>query len=206
LGGQEVWDDHAKCVTLDNESSSSVGHAGMYCFDLTAPILRIEESAQGATQISYNGVASVQGAYVARDAIFYRLGNAVVRVHLDSLDAKPQLDEGLFSPPVDAMQVPLRSSAIGVSEGKVIHKVSPDYPEAAKIAGVQGTVTVQVIIGKDGGINDLRVISGPLSLHEAALQCVRQWRYEPFLLNGEPVQVFTDVTVMFSLGANASAK
>ena len=88
----------------------------------------------------------------------------------------------------------------GVTQGLVIHKVQPAYPQMAKIARVQGSVVLAAIIGKDGTIQNLHVIStaSPL-LNQSALDAVKQWRYRPYILNGEPVEVDTTVTVTFTL-------
>ncbi len=76
----------------------------------------------------------------------------------------------------------------------------PPYPAIAKAAGVQGTVILQATISKSGTIENLRVVSGPAMLQQAALDAVKTWRYRPYLLNGQPVEVETTVNVVFSLG------
>lgn len=88
----------------------------------------------------------------------------------------------------------------GVAVGMLIQKTMPVYPPIAKAARVQGTVVLQATISKQGTIQDLRVISGPAMLQQAALDAVRQWRYKPYLLNNEPVEVETTVNVIFTLG------
>jgi protein TonB len=87
----------------------------------------------------------------------------------------------------------------GVSIGRLITKVEPLYPKLARDARVQGQVVLAAIISKDGTIQDLHVLSGHPMLVPAALDAVRQWRYKPYLLNGEPVEVETTVTVNFTL-------
>jgi protein TonB len=87
----------------------------------------------------------------------------------------------------------------GVTAGLVIHKVQPNYPPLAKTARVQGTVQLAAIIGKDGTIQNLHVISGHPLLTQAALDAVKQWRYKPYVLNGEPVEVDTTIQVNFTL-------
>ncbi len=87
----------------------------------------------------------------------------------------------------------------GVSVGRLINKVEPVYPPLARNARVQGQVVLTAIISRDGTIQDLRVLSGHPLLIQAALDAVRQWRYKPFLLSGEPVEVETTVTVNFTL-------
>jgi protein TonB len=74
------------------------------------------------------------------------------------------------------------------------------YPPIAKAARVQGTVVLQATISKAGTIENLRVVSGPAMLQQAALDAVKTWRYKPYLLNNEPVEVETTVNVIFTLG------
>jgi protein TonB len=87
----------------------------------------------------------------------------------------------------------------GVSEGLLVTKVTPPYPPMAKMARVQGAVVLQAVISKKGNIENLRVMSGHPMLVQSALDAVKQWRYRPYLLNGEPVEVETQITVNFSL-------
>ena len=88
----------------------------------------------------------------------------------------------------------------GVTQGMKVHDVTPQYPQMAKIARVQGPVVLAAVIGKDGTIQNLRVVStaSPL-LNQAALDAVKQWKYRPYILNGEPVEVDTTITVNFTL-------
>jgi TonB family protein len=88
----------------------------------------------------------------------------------------------------------------GVMQGSRIGGDIPIYPAIAKAAGVQGTVVIQATIAEDGTIQDLKVISGPPMLQAAAMDAVRTWRYKPYLLNGSPVVVETQVNVVFTLG------
>jgi protein TonB len=87
----------------------------------------------------------------------------------------------------------------GVSTGLLIRKVPPTYPQLAKQARIQGQVVLQAEISKDGTIQNLQLISGHPMLAPAAIEAVKQWRYKPYLLNGEPVAVETQVIVNFSL-------
>ena len=81
----------------------------------------------------------------------------------------------------------------------LIHKVTPVYPMDAKAAGIQGTVILKAAIDKDGKVRDLKVESGDDSLAQWALTAVRQWVYKPTLLNGEPIEVETTITVNYTL-------
>ncbi len=91
----------------------------------------------------------------------------------------------------------LRSSVM--MQGYLIHRVEPSYPPLAKAARIQGQVRLQAVISKQGTIEDLQVLTGHPMLVTAAVQAVRQWRYRPYLLNGEPVAVETEITVNFIL-------
>ena len=88
----------------------------------------------------------------------------------------------------------------GVAAGMLLQKTIPLYPPIAKAARVSGTVVLQATISKSGTIENLRVISGPAMLQQSALDAVKSWRYRPYLLNNEPVEVETTVNVVFSLG------
>jgi protein TonB len=87
----------------------------------------------------------------------------------------------------------------GVSQGLLIHQVKPTYPPLARQARIQGTVVLQAVIGKDGSIQGLKVVSGHPMLAPAALEAVKQWKYKPYFLNGEPVEVDTTINVNFTL-------
>ena len=87
----------------------------------------------------------------------------------------------------------------GVSQGLLIKKVQPPYPPLARQARIQGQVVLQADISKDGTIQNLRLISGHPMLAPSAIEAVKQWRYKPYFLNGEPVEVETQITVIFSL-------
>jgi len=87
----------------------------------------------------------------------------------------------------------------GVSSGLLIRKVNPTYPPLARQARIQGVVILQAQISKDGSIENLQLISGHPMLAPAAIEAVKQWKYKPYLLNGEPVEVDTQVQVNFTL-------
>lgn len=87
-----------------------------------------------------------------------------------------------------------------VAVANLTHRVDPVYPPIAKAAKVAGTVVLHVIIGKDGTVQEVQVVSGPPLLIRAATDAVRQWSYKPALLNGKAVEVDTTVTVIFALG------
>jgi len=86
-----------------------------------------------------------------------------------------------------------------VQAANLIKKVTPAYPPLAKQARIQGTVRFNAVIGKDGAIQNLTLVSGHPLLVPAATEAVKQWVYKPTLLNGDPVDVITQIDVNFTL-------
>jgi protein TonB len=86
-----------------------------------------------------------------------------------------------------------------VADSLLIQKSIPMYPPIAKAARVSGTVVLHAVISTSGSVINLRVISGPPMLQQAALDAVQKWKYRPYLLNNEPVEFETTVNVIFSL-------
>jgi periplasmic protein TonB len=87
----------------------------------------------------------------------------------------------------------------GVTETLLIHTVAPRYPQEAMVDRVEGTVVLQALIGKDGSVQNLKVLNGHPVLNQAAIDAVRQWRYKPYQVNGEPVEAITQINVKFRL-------
>jgi len=101
-------------------------------------------------------------------------------------------------PPKPKPTGPIRVGG-NVQAARIVNRVQPIYPPLARQTRISGTVRLHAIISKDGTIQQLEVISGHPLLQQAALDAVRQWRYQPTLLNGEPVEVDTTIDVIFSL-------
>jgi periplasmic protein TonB len=87
----------------------------------------------------------------------------------------------------------------GVSQAFVIKKVPPTYPQEARDQRVEGTVVMKVEISTEGDVTELTVISGPGLLAPAAVEAAKQWKYKPYLLNGQPIAVETQITLNFKL-------
>jgi TonB family protein len=84
-------------------------------------------------------------------------------------------------------------------QDRLLTKVPPKYPPDAKKAGIQGTVVLEAVIGKTGNIENLKVVSGPAELQQSSLDAVRQWTYKPVLWKGQPIEVKTTITVVYTL-------
>jgi periplasmic protein TonB len=114
------------------------------------------------------------------------------------------LNEIIARPAEPARPAPARppSRAIvsgGVQQGFLIHQVQPSYPAIARATRLEGTVVLAAVINRDGSIQGLHAVSGPPMLIGAAIDAVRQWRYRPYLLNHQPVEVETQISVIFTL-------
>jgi protein TonB len=96
--------------------------------------------------------------------------------------------------PVKRIRVPAR-----IAEANLIYDVPPKYPPEAGQARIEGTVVLVAVIGKDGSVQDVRVESGSSMLTQAAVDAVKRWRYKPYMLNGEPVEVDSRITINFTL-------
>jgi len=100
------------------------------------------------------------------------------------------------------VHAPVRISS-GVMAGNLLTKVVPVFPEEAKRQRVNGMVVLHAIIGTDGLVKDLRVVSGPKLLQASYLDAVKQWTYKPYLLNGVPVEVETTIALHINMGGTA---
>lgn len=108
---------------------------------------------------------------------------------------------GAAPPPPPPAAAPARIKVGGdVQAASLLKQVTPAYPNIAKTAHVSGTVTLHAIISRDGSIEKLEYVSGPALLMASAMTAVREWKYKPTTLNGQPVEVDTTVQVVFSLG------
>jgi peptidyl-prolyl cis-trans isomerase A (cyclophilin A) len=123
-------------------------------------------------------------------------------VYLNKVTIVP---EGAPMPPLPGAAAPQSSQpravsiSAGVAAGMLVSHTTPIYPPDAKKAGVSGTVVLQAIIGADGLVKDVTVVSGPQALQQAATDAVKTWRYRPYLLNGQPVEVRTTINVIFTI-------
>ena len=144
----------------------------------------------------------------AREAIRISPDNFILHRDLakmlrDKGDNEEAAKETQIATDLQAKNLPKRIRVGGqMMSTKLIHQVSPTYPGEAKRAGIQGTVRLDVVIGKDGTVQDMNLISGPTDLAKVAMKAVSKWRYQPTLLNGTPVEVETEIDVNFERARN----
>ena len=121
----------------------------------------------------------------------------VFNAMLNSAPSVPVLAKSPVPTPVKRMRIASR-----VAEANLIHDVAPQYPAEAGRARIEGTVVLMAVIGTDGSVKDVRVESGLPLLAQAAINAVRQWRYRPYTIDGEPVEVDSRITINFTLSAS----
>ena len=173
-----------------------------YCLDADIPALRISVHGAGpwASQFVHNNIVSFHDRYLPGDLEDARGGKPLFKAHLEKVEALKTIDDADFTPPADAQPWPPLVT-ITAAEAQRLHlqQVEPVYPPIAKAAHVEGMVVLQAIIGKDGRVLSVSVISGPLMLQQAALDAVKKWVYRPYLLNNEATEVNTTINVFFPL-------
>lgn len=191
------------CVSDPGAKPGETGPAGSLrsaysaCFAGSPPVLRMEAGL--AVQALFNSLVRFEGRYLARDVRFILPSDEQIAIHLDVIEPLQSAAESLFSPPAGAQPLP---AIIDLPEGVLLptriagHR--PDYPYHARVQSIQGTVELAAVIRKDGSMGDLKVISAPPMLGLPAVVGVKTWRYRPYLVNGQPVEVETRIHVTFS--------
>jgi protein TonB len=175
-----------------------------------APVVVERESAASSSSVAIPSVTGPEAATSRLPSLHAVVGDpplAPIGVGMRMTDALPDGIRGsggghgpvVSVAPVRAPAAPLHVST-GVLQGMLMAPIRPVYPAIAKAAHVQGTVVVEAVISRKGMIESLRVVSGPLMLQQAAMDAIREARYQPFRLNGEPTEVQTTITVNFRLG------
>jgi len=199
---QKVGEAKVECV--EEKPVSGFQHMGpslnMYCFNQDKPILRIDVSAAGRKQAIRNAIVVFEGKYIPKDIRLTESDKTSISAHLESLELISHVVDADFTPPADAKPLPRRVSiSSGVAAGLLLKQVPPHYPDKANMARVSGTVSIRVRIGTDGLVHNPEIVSGPPMLQQAALEAVKGWAYRPYLLNGEAIEVDTQVNIIFNL-------
>ena len=169
-----------------HQSTSNLSSEGKMITPLSVPknvVSVVESVAPAPVDMGEIGILGSTGDSSRRNAVLDSIGSG-----LNAMVLPP--------PPVPSVR-PLRVSHM--MEGNLIHRVQPEYPPLARQARVQGVVVLRAVISREGKIENLQVLNGHPLLVQAAMDAVRQWRYRPYYLNNEPVEVETQVTVNFTL-------
>jgi TonB family protein len=184
---------------IKNVAYAPLGLFPTYCFDRDQDSLRVSYDF-GSQLIARNKVGTFQQRSVAVDQTTLQSSITEVSAHVDALESiAPNESEFALSSEFEKVNQDQVSVASGVIAALKTSGVNPSYPETSRRNHVSGSVILKARIGTDGHIHSLKVISTPdADLAIASLAAVRQWIYKPFLLNGEPVKVETQITVNFN--------
>ena len=193
-----------RCITVEASKAQPGMPPSTYCLGENEPLLRMEQQRYSMVVI-FNKVVKFGGHTLAEDITIQQNGRVRGRLQVQTLTAAPDLQEAdMPAPEPKRVRIEPGNGKSRVASDKMaqrnINKVAPIYPLSAKESHTQGTVFLAAIIGKDGAVRQLEVISAPSDdLADAAMQAVNQWRYSPYLVNGEPTEVDTTVTVHFMM-------
>jgi TonB family protein len=183
---------------IKNVAHPPLGLFPTYCFDRDKDFLRVSYDF-GSQLVLRSSIGSFAQRSVAIDQTT-RVGSTnAITAHLDELKTMPLKDSD-FEPSQDLekQSTHIENVSSEIARGLAFSQPAPIYPQRAKANHVAGTVIVGVTIGRDGRVYDMTLVSVPdADLAVAALAAVRQWRYKPYLLNGEPVAIRTQITVNF---------
>jgi TonB family protein len=188
-----------ECVTLMSSRIFPINEG--YCFEQDQPMLRFVASSGGWNDVSYNDVVIFQGRFIARDIRVSDKGHLHLALRVDEIETLSTVNESDFAPPADAASVLIAKITIPeeTMKGRLLRQTLPHYPESAKAYHIEGTIILDITIGKDGHVANAQAVSGPDSLRKAASDSVREWEFRPFLVLGEPREVESSVRVVFEL-------
>jgi len=193
LKPSDVGSIRLSCLREMNGNFVPIGPT--WCLDPQKPVLVID-NLPGGEHVIHTKILSFQDRFIASELRIVDNGKVIVSAHLDSLEPLSPINEADFTPPAGAVPwTPIVVLSSDIAQQLLAVKVPAEYPIAAQKQDVKGKVLMKATIGKDGRITDLEVLSGPDMLKEAALHAVRQWVYDPYRVDGEPVRVQTWINV-----------
>lgn len=171
------------------------------CFAGDPPALRLEQGI--GIEALLDDPERFQGRWIAHTVRLLQEPGPEIDLDFDDLSALSPVVEADFIPPRGATIIPpkVHLSASELQPYRIPGGLPPSYPAQAKAQHIEGTVMVAVVIRRDGIVASVRALSGPPALQDAALAAAGSWRYHPYRVNGQPVEVESEVPVTFSLSA-----
>jgi TonB family protein len=173
---------------------------GTFCFDSSNPVLRVTRTAN-VVYTEFDHLQKMQDRILAKEIAVTYGAQRVATFNIETVNGLAS-DESTIMPPAGAKESTPLNPAVSPSEAqtRLAKKTFPVYPPAAKAARITGTVVLDAWIGTDGKVKDVRVVGSPSSLlTSAAKDSVAQWQYEPYVVNGQPQEVNTLITVIFMM-------
>jgi TonB family protein len=169
------------------------------CFNPDSAIARVEVMEDGYAAL-FDNVVQVDGYFVPRDIWVKNSGVPLAHLTVTTLELPAKIEDSVFVAPASATLVPAQRYNSGVKAGHRTAGRDPVYPPLAKAQKIEGRVILAAVITKDGKLADLTPIAGPKLLRQSALDAVKTWKYKPYTLNGQPVEVETTIKVIYTLG------
>jgi TonB family protein len=185
---------------IKNVAYPPLGLFPTYCLDRDKDVLRASYNF-GAQTVLRNNIGAFQKRMVPLNQIVQLNSTVAITAHVDELRGSAQSDSEFATTNLQRIDKDATDVASGVMQGRALSQAKPVYPDRAKYNHVSGTVRLGARIGTDGRVHSLKLVSVPdPDLAIAAVAAVRQWTYQPYLLNGVPVEVQTEITVNFQFG------
>ena len=194
------------CVTITAPKRKDGTHplvpgagAGTYCFDSSVPVLRFMRSSN-VVYTEFDHLEMMQNRILPKGITVSYGAQRIMTFTVDAVDGLAS-NQATVTPPADARQSsPFDVISPSAALARLAKSVPPAYPPRAKAEHITGTVVLDAWIGTDGKVKDVRVVGSPSPLlTKAAEDAVAQWQYQPYVLNGEPQEVNTLVTVIFMM-------
>jgi hypothetical protein len=179
------------CITLKKQNVNVIFiGAPVFCFEPGTVMLRYV-NANLAEVLTYDSIALFQGRYVARDITIRHIDKLFLKIHIKELGEITKISDAFFATPPESKgplggRIPVPSSAY--NEEYQISSPQPAYPR-----GVDGLVHVKYVVGKDGHVIEATATDGPEELRKAVLEAVRKYRFRPYLLLDQPVEVESSI-------------
>jgi TonB family protein len=196
------------CITATAKSQTQTdpGLDGTWCINDTIPTLRLTIKGGGFQRTMFNNIIKFQGRYLAQtiERVLANPGEKSGRTQLtakvETAEPLKEVDEAEFTPPAGALPPPqVITLDEKATKPQLLQHGPPVYPPIAKAARVSGDVVLALQVQSDGRVSQVRVLSGPAMLQQAAMDGVRKWTYNQFVQNGAAVEVNTTATVEFRL-------
>ena len=191
-----------ECIMLNPPHTSGLPPLGLnpsFCFNPGQPSLRLFLN-YGAQQVIRNTIGHFQGKAVALDIEIFEAGVLALRAHVDQLASFSPQDASFAVIPNQEMVSRPADIESSVAAGHLLTKVAPLYPEQARAAHISGAVVLRATIDRSGHIQSLVPLRSPaVILTESAMKAVRQWTYDPYRIDGEPIEVRTTITVNYNM-------
>jgi TonB family protein len=172
-----------------------------FCFSPANAVLLHASSSHGSSQTVFEHIRSLRGHYLGYDMKRYLDGKVWLKIHVETLEGLSRAGLSALTVPAGALPVIPRLQLTEQAPDRLISKVDPDYPLNSRLDRLQGTVVLNALIDKDGHVAWVRALAGPVRLQQPSLDAVRQWVYKPYMVDGRPVEIETEINLLFDLSS-----